>query len=153
MQLCFDFDRVAVTPVPVTDLSGTMPGRSDLVPPRRIRGQVAYYSGQLAEVAVADRYREAGYNVVDMRWRGQAGEIDIILRKDALFVFVEVKAGRDFARAAGRICCRQMARICMAACEFCGSLPTGQMTEMRMDAALVDQFGRIEIIKNAFGDQ
>ena len=39
----------------------------------------------------------------------------------------------------------------MAASEYCGSLPAGQMTDMRMDAALVDQFGRVQIIEAAFG--
>ncbi len=99
----------------------------------------------------ADRYLAAGYEMVVRRWRGKAGEIDMILRKGALFVFVEVKSSRDFAHAAERISRRQMDRICMAACEFCGGLPAGQSTEMRMDAALVDQFGRVEIIEAAFG--
>lgn len=147
MQLCFDFDKVRVEPV-------IMPGIAfvpDRPSARRSRGQMAYQSGRLAEMVVADRYVVAGYDVIARRWRGKAGEIDMILRKGDLFVFVEVKSSRDFARAAERISRRQMDRICMAACELCGSLPTGQSTEMRMDAALVDQFGRVEIIEAAFG--
>ena len=147
MQLCFDFDKVQVEPVimPV----GT--GSPDPSVARRSRGQMAYQSGRLAEMAAADRYLAAGYEMVVRRWRGKAGEIDMILRKGALVVFVEVKSSRDFAHAAERISRRQMDRICMAACEFCGGLPAGQSTEMRMDAALVDQFGRVEIIEAAFG--
>ncbi|WBU55831.1 YraN family protein [Paracoccus sediminicola] len=140
MQLSLDFDR----PVQVRSL----PSPEN---PRSSRGALAYRSGLLAEANVADRYREAGYSVLHSRWRGKAGEIDLIVRRGDLVVFVEVKSAHDFSRAAERINRRQMDRICMAACEFCGTLPTGQMTEMRLDAALVDQFGRVEIIENAFG--
>ena len=77
----------------------------------------------------------------------------MILRKGDQYIFVEVKASKDFARAAERLSRRQMDRICLAACEYCGTLPTGQLTDMRLDAALVDQFGRIEIIENAFWEQ
>ena len=107
----------------------------------------------MAEASVADHYRRAGYELVQMRWRGKAGEIDMILRRDGQYIFVEVKASRDFSRAADRLTRRQMDRICRAACECCGTLPTGQLTDMRLDAALVDQFGRIEIIENAFWEQ
>ncbi|MDO5606144.1 MAG: YraN family protein [Paracoccus sp. (in: a-proteobacteria)] len=117
-----------------------------------MRGATAYHSGRLAEAAVADRYRAAGYQLLYERWRGKAGEIDLILRRGDQFIFVEVKSSRDFARAAERINRRQMDRICLAACEFCGELPTGLMTDMRLDAALVDRYGRIEIIENAFGE-
>ena len=147
MQLCFDFDRVQVTPVILPQPRPAQPTA------RQSRGKTAYYSGLLAEASVADHYQRAGYELVEMRWRGKAGEIDMILCKDAQYVFVEVKASKDFARAAERLSRRQMNRICLAACEFCGTLPTGQLTDMRLDAALVDQFGRIEVIENAFWEQ
>ncbi len=146
MQFCFDFDRVPVTPV-------ILPQSPPTTNPRHARGKTAYHAGLLAEASVADHYQRLGYDLVQMRWRGKAGEIDMILRKDAQYVFVEVKASKDFSRAAERLTRRQMNRICMAACEFCGSLPSGQLTDMRLDAALVDQFGRIEIIENAFWEQ
>ena len=149
MQLCFDFDRVPIEAV-VVPAAKRQSGRPTV---RQSRGQMAYQSGRMAEMAVADRYLAAGYKLVAQRWRGKAGEIDVILKKDALLVFVEVKSSRDFARAAERISRRQMDRICMAACEYCGTLPTSQMTEMRMDAAFVDRFGRVEIIEAAFGAQ
>lgn len=148
-QLCFDFDRVPVEPVFVP---ASKP-RTRAPISRQSRGQKAYQAGRLAEMAVADRYLAAGYKLVAQRWRGKAGEIDMILSKGGLSVFVEVKSSRDFARAAERISRRQMDRICMTACEYCGTLPTSQMTEMRMDAAFVDQFGRVEIIEAAFGAQ
>ncbi|WBU54769.1 YraN family protein [Paracoccus sp. SCSIO 75233] len=104
----------------------------------------------MAEASVAEEYRLAGYDVIARRWRGRSGEIDLILRRGAQYVFAEVKSAADFSSAAERINRRQMDRICNAACEFCATLPSGQMTEMRLDAALVDQFGRVEILESAF---
>lgn len=116
------------------------------------RGLTAYQSGHFAEAVAARHYATLGFTLVQERWRGEGGEIDLIVRKDDLYVFVEVKAAADFARAAERILRRQMDRICRTASEFCGSLPTGQMTEMRFDAALVNQLGQIKVIENAFGE-
>lgn len=101
--------------------------------------------------SVARQYRDQGYEPVAKRWRGRSGEIDLILRRGAEHVFVEVKKSASHARAAERIGGRQIARICNAALEFCGCLPTGLMTPMRFDAALVDQFGQVQILENAFG--
>ncbi len=147
MQLCFDFDRVAITPVVVPRPAPSVAN------PRHARGRTAYHAGLLAEASVADHYQRAGYDLVETRWRGKAGEIDLVLRKNGQYIFVEVKASKDFGRAAERLSRRQMDRICLAACEYCGRLPTGLSTDMRLDAALVDQFGRIEIIENAFWEQ
>ncbi|AGT09121.1 YraN family protein [Paracoccus aminophilus] len=118
---------------------------------RSIRGKIGYVSGRMAEEAVADHYAQAGYALAASRWRGKAGEIDLILQKDGGYIFVEVKASADHQQAAERLSRRQMDRICHAACEYVGDLPTGSLTEMRFDAALVDNFGRIEVLENAFG--
>ena len=120
-------------------------------PARVMRGRVAYSAGCLAEGSVARAYVDLGHEVVAERWRGRGGEIDLILRKGEEYVFVEVKKSARHAWAAERISARQIARICNAAQEFCGGLPSGLLTAMRFDAALVDQFGRVEIVENAFG--
>lgn len=122
-------------------------------PPRQrvLRGQTAYAAGRMAEEGVAARYVREGYDVLAERWRGGAGEIDLILQRDGICVFVEVKSAETHDQAAARLCRRQMDRICLAASEYVGRLPEGQMTEMRFDAALVDAFGQIDVIENAFG--
>ena len=104
----------------------------------------------MAEDQVACRYQDRGYALVAKRWRGKGGEIDLILRQGDCHVFVEVKKSTSHHMAALRLDRRQMDRICMAASEFCGSLPTGQRSEMRFDLAMVDSVGRIEVIENAF---
>lgn len=118
---------------------------------KSLRGRVAYSAGCMAEELVARTYIQQGHELIAERWRGRSGEIDLILRRGEEYIFVEVKKSSSHSRAAERIGGRQIARICRAALEFCGRLPTGMMTAMRFDAALVDQFGRVDIVENAFG--
>ena len=120
---------------------------------RRMRtGQQAWHSGRTAEDQAARCYERAGCDILARRWRGAAGEIDLIARDGGTIVFVEVKASATHARAAEALGRRQMDRICLAASEYCGTLPDGLATEMRFDAALVDALGRVEILRNAFGE-
>ncbi|RJE84911.1 hypothetical protein D3P04_11435 [Paracoccus onubensis] len=118
---------------------------------RARRGRIAAISGQMAEDRVASRYNAQGYDILARRWRGRAGEIDLICQIGDCLVFVEVKSSRSHACAGERLSRRQMDRICRAACEFCGDRSAGLLSEMRFDAALVDASGRIDVIENAFG--
>ena len=118
---------------------------------RHKRGQMAYQAGLAAENRIAQDYERRGFAVARRRWRGQSGEIDLILRDGAGLIFVEVKQSRDFARAAESLSRRQMQRIYRSAEEFMGHEPLGSLTEARFDVALVDGQGAMEIIENAFG--
>lgn len=113
-------------------------------------GSVGYYAGLVAEDVVAHDYARRGRAVAARRWRGKGGEIDLIVRDGDCVVFVEVKKSRDFARAAGRLSRRQMDRLCVAATEFIGTEPKGQLTDMRFDLAMVNGQGAVQIIENAF---
>lgn len=116
---------------------------------REHRGRTAYHAGRAAEQAVIGQYKDRGYELVAERWRGAGGEIDLVFQQDALFVFVEVKKSRTHADAALRIGAGQAGRILAAATVFVADEPSGQMSDMRFDAALVDSMGKIEIIENA----
>ena len=113
-------------------------------------GRVGYHSGRVAEEIVARHYAETGRRIEGRRWRGRAGEIDLIAREGEGLVFIEVKKSRDFAGAAERLSARQMQRIYAAASEFLAGEPRGQDTEVRFDVALVDGTGRLRIVENAF---
>lgn len=113
-------------------------------------GAVSYRAGEAAEDGVWQEYRRRGHDLVARRWRSGAGEIDLIARKDGVVVFVEVKRARDFAAAAARLGSRQMRRIARSAEAFLGGEPAGTDTPARLDVALVDGYGRIEIIENAY---
>lgn len=115
------------------------------------RGRVAQLAGQLAEDSVAARYRALGCDLLASRWRGQAGEIDLIFRDGDEIIFVEVKKSSSHALASHRLNRRQMDRICLAGLEFADGIDGGRPLPMRFDAALVDAVGRVDIIQNAFG--
>jgi len=114
-------------------------------------GAVGYYAGLCAEDIVARDYQHGGYDLLEKRWRGQGGEIDLIFRKRDAIVFVEVKKSRNHAAAAARVTLRQMNRIYASAGGYLATCPMGQDTETRFDVALVDGIGAAEIIENAFG--
>ncbi|MBD0864782.1 MAG: YraN family protein [Rhodobacteraceae bacterium] len=117
---------------------------------RQHRGTMSHYAGVAAEDRVAQLYQFRGFQILQRRWRGQAGEIDLILQHRARVVFVEVKAARDLCMAAQRITRRQLLRIAAAAEEFLGCCPDGQLTEMQIDVALVSRTGKCEILENAY---
>jgi putative endonuclease len=112
-------------------------------------GIVSYHAGLAAEGSVEAAY---GLPVAARRWRGTVGEIDLILRDGERVIFVEVKKARDFARAAERLTWAQAQRIWATAAEFLAGEPKGQLTEARLDLALVDGIGRVEIIENVTFD-
>ena len=114
-------------------------------------GAVSYHAGLAAEAQVARDYQSRGHPVCARRWRGKGGEIDLIARDGAGYIFVEVKKARDFARAVERVTRRQLQRIQAAATEFLGATATGLDTPARIDVALVNAVGEIDIIENAFG--
>lgn len=118
---------------------------------RSRRGALAWHSGNAAEEATARYYESRGARIAARRWRGRAGEIDLILREGSRVVFVEVKKADTHAAAAERLGARQQDRIWRAASEFIGGEPMGQDTEVRFDVALMDSLGRIEVVANAMG--
>lgn len=111
-----------------------------------------YHAGLAAEEIVAAEYTRRGHSLAARRWRGAAGEIDLIMRNGDTVIFIEVKKSRTIARAATRLGRRQMDRICAAASEFLASEPRGQLTDVRFDLALVDGQGATQIIENAFAE-
>jgi putative endonuclease len=50
--------------------------------------------GQRGENLAANYLKQHGYTIVETNWRCKHGELDIIARKDAVLVFVEVRTRR-----------------------------------------------------------
>lgn len=117
---------------------------------RRERGQRAYLSGAAAEAAVAAQYARAGAHLRDLRWRGQGGEIDLIFEDRGQIVFCEVKCAATHDAAMSRLRPAQVSRIMAAASEYMGSLPLGQLSEVRFDLATVAGNGEVRIVQSAF---
>lgn len=113
-------------------------------------GLVGYHAGLAAEDIVAKNYLDRDHVIAARRWRGKAGEIDLITRDGDTVVFVEVKRSRNFATAAARLGRRQMERIVASAGEFLGGEPEGQLTDVRFDLAMVNGMGAVLVTENAF---
>jgi putative endonuclease len=113
-------------------------------------GSVGYHAGLAAEDIVANDYMNRNHAIAARRWRGKAGEIDLIARDGDTGVFVEVKKSRSFTTAAARLGRRQMERIVASAGEFLGGEPLGQLTDVRFDLAMVNGIGAVKVTENAF---
>lgn len=111
-------------------------------------GAASYRNGLAAEEQVVAHYLASGHALAARRWRGDSGEIDIVLRDAEGLVFVEVKSARDVIRAAERVTTRQLARIARAATEFAAGESEGLDTPMRFDVALVGASGEMDILSN-----
>lgn len=118
---------------------------------RQDRGRRAYLSGRGAEDAVIRSYAAQGALLLENRWRGESGEIDLILRAQGSYVFCEVKRAATFDLAMQRLGVAQMQRIHLAASEYLGQTPEGQLAPVRFDLAVVDGAGALRILQNAFG--
>ncbi|WP_319825680.1 YraN family protein [Thalassovita sp.] len=118
---------------------------------RQHAGKRADLFGRSAEDRVAQTYLRRGADLLARRWRGSAGEIDLIFREAGAVVFVEVKAAKSINAAIASLRSAQMRRIHAAAEEFLATEPSGSLTDVRFDLACCDQYGRTELIENAFG--
>jgi len=119
--------------------------------PRSRAGRRAWLSGDCAERSVAAEYISGGAEVLARRWRGQGGEIDLILYRDGTYIFCEVKKARSFEEAMTRLQTTQKRRIRAAAEEYLGHVPEGQLADVRFDMALVNGQGVVRVLENAFG--
>jgi len=137
-QLAFDFEG-ANRPAPE-------PVRSR----HRERGLRAWLSGQAAEDMVARLYQARGLTVLARRWRGESGEIDLVLRAPDTYVFCEVKRAASFDVALSRLQRGQLERIYRAASEYIGLTPEGQLAPVRFDVAAVDSTGAVALREAAF---
>jgi len=117
---------------------------------RQFRGSTAYHAGLAAEDTVAQVYARKGQATLAKRWRGSAGEIDLIVQNGDGVIFVEVKKSKSHGRAALRVSPTQMQRIYGTGAEFLETMPNGQLTDARIDVALVDDIGRVDVIENAY---
>jgi len=118
---------------------------------RRERGARAFAKGASAEETVALEFDRRGADLLETRWRGQGGEIDLIFLDQGVYVFCEVKASDTVESAMALLRPAQMQRIHAAASEYLGQTPEGQLSEVRFDLAVVDGQGAVSVMENAFG--
>ncbi len=97
-------------------------------------------NGKLAEFAAIAYFLTHGYSIVKHNYitgRGTgAGEIDLIVKKQNLLVFVEVKKRNSLEKAAYAILPAQQQRIWKAAENFIQNHPEFSEFDIRFDAFL-----------------
>ncbi len=121
---------------------------------RHHRGRTNQLAGAAAEQSVARDYVRRGYRLLEQRWRGKGGEIDLIFAPcgdDSARICVEVKKSSSFEKALTYLRPRQVSRILMAGAEYQGLCPKGSLTPTRFDLAVVNMHGEVKVLENAFG--
>jgi putative endonuclease len=112
------------------------------------RGRVVL--GAFGEQRAAQWYEEAGYRVLDRNWRGRAGELDLVVAREGLVAFCEVKTRTSdrFGAPAEAVTARKQARLRRLAGQWL-SEHDQRPWAVRFDVAAV-QAGTLEIIEDAF---
>jgi putative endonuclease len=99
---------------------------------------------------VASWYEARGFVVVDRNWRCRFGELDLVLVRDAVVVFCEVKSRRTsaFGTGAEAVGAAKRRRLRRLAAEWLAVSPHAPL-EVRFDVAAVDGT-RVTVIEGAF---
>lgn len=97
----------------------------------------AYNKGSWAENMASLYFLSKGYKVLRRRFKTRVGEIDLILQKKNLLVFVEVKARKNIDDALHSIHHKNRSRIENAAQQFIAENPEYVSFDMRLDAFCV----------------
>ena len=103
----------------------------------RARQQIAFRTGISAESRAAAFLIAKGLRIVARRWKCPLGEIDIIARRRALLIFVEVKARPSLEEAAWSVTEYQRTRIIGAAEAWLARNADNRIRDIRFDAMLV----------------
>lgn len=97
----------------------------------------AFRFGLGAETRAVWLLRLKGYAILARRWRTPGGEADIVARRGATLVFVEVKARADLIAAREAIGPAQQRRIAAAASAWLARHPADMARILRFDAVFV----------------
>jgi putative endonuclease len=114
--------------------------------------------GVAGEDAVARRYIEAGYAVLDRNWRCREGELDLVLATGDTLVFCEVKTRRSTAFGAPfeAVTVTKQRRLRTLALRWLADHPEHRARALRFDVASVlaapatATGPAIEVIEHAF---
>jgi len=117
---------------------------------RRAARQAAFRVGVSAESRAAAYLTGRGYAIAARRFKRRVGEVDIVARRDAELVFVEVKARSRLDDAALSLTPRQQRRIVAAAEAWLADHPDDAQHNISFDVILVARDGMIRHIAAAF---
>ena len=116
----------------------------------RAARQAAFRVGLSAESRAAAYLTGHGYAIAARRFKSRVGEVDLVARRGAELVFVEVKARNRLDDAALSVTPRQQKRIVAAAEAWLADHPDDGLRDIRFDVILVARNGRTQHITAAF---
>jgi putative endonuclease len=95
--------------------------------------------GDAGEDLVANWYADAGYRVLDRNWRCREGELDVVVARDSVLVFCEVKTRRSttFGSPAEAVTVSKQRRIRTLAMRWLDEHPEARARTLRFDVASV----------------
>ncbi|MCC7272645.1 MAG: YraN family protein [Alphaproteobacteria bacterium] len=93
--------------------------------------------GRRAEAWAGWLLRLKGYRVLERRWRGPVGEIDLVARRGSTLAVIEVKARPLAVAAAAAVDGRARRRLARAAAAFLAGRPDLAGLAVRFDVVLV----------------
>lgn len=109
-----------------------------------------YKKGLQAEFKAKTYLRMKGYRVLAERFKTPVGEIDLIVKKNNIIVFVEVKLRASLDAAAESIHGRNQSRVRNAAELYLQKYPEYNECELRFDALMLAPRALPRHIENAF---
>jgi putative endonuclease len=104
---------------------------------RDAKRQAAFKLGVSSEGRAALLLAAKGYRELARRWKSPVGEVDLVVRRGRMLVFVEVKARPSIDDAAWSVLPRQKRRIVAAAEAWLAAHPEHAGYDIRFDAVLV----------------
>ena len=119
-------------------------------PAKNAKRVTAFRLGISAENVAAIFLGAKGYRTIARRWKSPVGEIDLVVKRGRLIVFVEVKARKALDQAAESVLPRQRRRIVAAAQTWLAAHPEHAGYDMRFDAVLVSPGRMPQHIVSAF---
>jgi putative endonuclease len=106
--------------------------------------------GKRAEILALLLLMLKAYRPLSRRFKTPVGEIDLILRRGNVLVFVEVKARASLDQAAEAVHAKNQARVVRAAQYFLHGHPEYAGYEVRFDVCLVPWYGWPKHLTHAF---
>ncbi len=103
------------------------------------------------EDLAADWYSERGYEIVSRNWRCREGELDLVVRRGRLYVFVEVKArsSEAFGAPAESVGAAKQARVRRLAARWLEQVAGQRARAIRFDVVAVLR-GSVDVVEGAF---
>jgi putative endonuclease len=109
--------------------------------------RAAHLLGRAGERLAAEHFARLGFDVLDRNHRTRAGELDLVVRRGGLVVFVEVKTrranGYDPFEAITPLKQRRLRRLAAAWLAAAPKTSRGRLVRFDAVAVIIDRAGRL----------